>query len=185
MKRIKSNSKTILANDPSYTAWGYVVLNCEGKVIEAGCIKTEPSSKKLRIRAGDDFARRCNTLSYKLKSIIEMYNIDYIVSELPHGSQNARAAKMVGGVPAILEAISIFTGIGLEWFSEGDVKKYLFGRQSVAKNEMIQKMKYIYGTHNTFWKGVKYMDEAIADALGVFQTAINQSSVLKFLRNNA
>ena len=44
---------TILTNDPSLTAWGWVVLRGNA-IVEAGCIKTESQAKKRRIRKGDD-----------------------------------------------------------------------------------------------------------------------------------
>jgi Holliday junction resolvasome RuvABC endonuclease subunit len=181
MKRTNrpANWGNILTNDPSMTAWGWVVLDWNGLILDSGCIKTQPQAKKKRIREGDDFVQRihhiCTTLSY----IIETYDIRYLLSELPHGSQNARAAKMIGAVPAIIQTISILSGIAVEWYSEGDVKKHLFGKQNVTKEEMKNKVDSLISVQ---WPSEKYKCEAIADALGVYLTAKDQSTVITFLK---
>ena len=73
MKRrraIQSKGNTILTCDPSLTAWGWAVVNTDDSVVASGCIKTAPSPKKQRIRAGDDFARRIKELDTILLSIM-------------------------------------------------------------------------------------------------------------------
>jgi len=167
-----------MTNDPSMTGWGYVILSWEGKILKAGVIKTEPQHKKKKIRVGEDTARRISELNSVLQSEIKFHNVNYLLSELPHGSQSAVSAKMIGIVTAIMQTISDWNQIGLEWYSEGDVKKYLFNRQSVAKQEMIDKIDSIMDVQ---WTKVKWRDEAVADALGVYQTALKQSATLKLL----
>jgi len=168
---------TILTNDPGITAWGYAVLDWKGKVLTAGCIKTEPSPKKLRIRKGDSTVRRVHEINQVLLRRIKEYNVSYILSELPHGSQSANAAMMIGIVTGIIQTISNTLDIGVEWYSENDAKKCLFSRKSVTKQAMINKIDSLYEVP---WMGVKYKDEAIADALSIHYAALQMSSVLKF-----
>jgi Holliday junction resolvasome RuvABC endonuclease subunit len=131
------NKFNILTNDPSMTAWGWAVVNSYGVVLKTGCIKTEPSPKKLHIRKGDDRTRRVSEINNKLSQIIEEYDIKYLLSELPHGSQNAMAAVMIGIVIGVLQTIADFEEIGIEWFSEGDSKDFLLGKRSATKEETI------------------------------------------------
>ena len=173
-------SGAILTNDPSMTAWGYTVLNWNSEILTTGCIKTEPSQKKLRIRKGDSTVRRISEINQVLISVIKEYEVNYILSELPHGSQNASAAVMIGAVAGIVQTISDILDIGLEWYSENDAKKCLFNRQSVTKQEMINRINALYTVP---WTKVKYKDEAVADALAIHFTAMRMSSTLKLLKS--
>ena len=169
---------TVLTNDPSLTAWGWAVLNQNGEIISADCIKTAPEHKKRRIRVGDDNIRRISEINQRLREIFKSYNIGLILSELPHGSQNASAAKMIGMVAAICQTISDWEKIPIEWYSEGDAKKAATGRISVPKQAMINRMSMIYP--DAPWTRIKYKDEAIADALAIHNVAMEQSAILKF-----
>lgn len=171
-------NKNILTNDPSITAWGWSVVDWSGNIIKAGCIKTKSEHKKRRIRKGDDTVRRIGIVNQKLKEIIRDNDVNYILSELPHGSQSASAATMIGIVTGIIQTISDFEGIGIEWYSQGDVKKCLFGRQSVTKKEMVNRIDKLYDVP---WVDIKYRDEAIADSMGVFHTFTEKSSVFRLI----
>ena len=93
--KIISGEFVILTNDPSITAWGWAVVNAKGRVLETGCIKTAPEQKKRRIRKSDDTTRRASAIIQKLLSLIKKYNVEYLLSERPHGSQNASAALKI------------------------------------------------------------------------------------------
>jgi len=167
----------VLANDPSVCAWGYAVLNGKGEILATGCIKTVGGGKKMRIRKGDDTIRRISEIDERLKQVIEEYHVTYMISELPHGSQNASAAVMQGSVSGIAQTISVFTGIGIEWYSEGDSKKCLLGKISAEKVETINAISKLYGDK---WRTkTKYINEAVADALSIHYVASKQSSILK------
>lgn len=173
---------TILTNDPSFTAWGWAVLSLDGKkIITTGCIVTEPKHKKLRIRKGDDNVRRINEIGCTLNQVIDKYNVQYVVSEQPHGSQNANAALMVGGTIGILETICVTRKIGNEWYSESDSKNELLGKDSGTKTEMINAV--IHHFPNLKLPKAKYAQEAIADALAVYVVAEKQSTAIRFLHS--
>lgn len=171
---------TILTNDPSFTAWGWAVLNHHGDVLDNGCIKTAPEHKKQRIRKSDDTGRRATEIIRELLRIIEEFDVKYILSEAPHGSQNASAAVMIGVVTGIVYAISICKDIPLETYSEGDSKKNALGKLSATKGEMIRNMKNVY--KDQWWTGIKYIDEAVADALAIHYVASRQSNVLNMMK---
>jgi Holliday junction resolvasome RuvABC endonuclease subunit len=170
--------KTILTHDPSMTAWGWAVVSFDGKVIDTGCIKTTPDSKKKNLRKGDDRIRRVSDIINQLTKVVEKYNCMFMVSEQPHGSQSAVAAVMIGLTLGMLQSMALCKQIPIEWYSEGDVKRELFHRQSVAKKEM---QEYIRQNMDVVLDGPGYKDEAVADALGVYLTAMRQSSTLQML----
>lgn len=166
----------VLANDPSVCAWGFAVLDGKGIILETGCIKTAGGGKKMRIRKGDDTVRRISEINQRLLQMIKKHHVTYLISELPHGSQNASAAVMQGTVSGIGQTIADCLAIGIEWYSEGDSKKCLLGKISAEKKETIQAISKLYD-----WKpsGTKYIDEAVADALSIHYVASKQSSILK------
>ena len=171
----------VLAFDPSMTAFGWAVLNANNEVLDRGCIKTESEHKKLRIRKGDDTVRRINEVAEVLKQVMHEYDINFVVSELPHGSQSSTAAEMLGIVKGIVATACVFRGISVEWYSEADAKKAVFGnKKTVSKTEMVNQISKLYAVD---WFGVKYKDEAVADALALHVTAMKNSATLKLFGN--
>lgn len=161
------------------TEWGYVVLSNRGRIIIHNCIQTKPDLKKNRIRKGDSTVRRISEINKELLEVIKRYDVRYILAELPHGSQNADAAVMIGVVTGIIQTISDTLGIGIEWYSEGDSKKLVLGKRSATKQEMIERIDTLYKIQ---WSKFKYHNEAIADALAIHFIASKQSPTLKFLK---
>lgn len=182
MKRTRkvANKFFILTNDPSFTAWGWAVLDEKKNVIETGCIKTEPDYKKKRIRKSDDTVRRISEITEVLLRLIREYEIDYILSELPHGSQNANAAIMIGITTGIVQTIGDSSDIPVEWYSEQDCKKTVLGKRAAMKSEMIDAMAQEY---QFVLPAQKYAREAIADALSIHYTAMKSSQTLKLFFN--
>jgi len=174
------NPFVILTNDPSMTGWGWVIVDAKkDKILEAGCIKTEPEHKKRRIRKSDDTTRRASEIVLQLLRVIRKHDVSYILTEAPHGSQNASAAIMIGLCAGLLQGITDTLGIGIEWYSEQDSKKSILHKRSATKQEMIDAIKEVYDVP---WTGIKYRDEAIADALAVYYTACQLSSTLKLFK---
>jgi len=179
MQRTQHNDThaTVLACDPSFTAWGWAILR-NHTVIDSGCIKTSPEAKKRKIRQGDDRVRRTSEIVQTLMKIVEKYKVDFIVSELPHYSQNAKSAIMIGVVMGILQTMSDVGHIPIEWYSENDAKKALLGRNSASKAQVIAAVNQAFETTLT---GPKYVQEAVADSLAIYNVATLQSQTLKIL----
>ena len=178
----RNNTPAILSCDPSFTGWGWVITDIDGNVFDCGMIKTQPKAKKLRIRQGDDRIRRIDEILMELNKAIRDYNICLIVSELPHGSQNAKAAIMIGVVTGILQTMAYFTDIPIEWYSQEDAKKLILGKRTADKYEMVEAMEKRY----TGWKveKPKARNEAVADALAVLCVATEQSPIIKYMERN-
>ncbi len=167
----------VLTNDPRMTAWGWAVVDANDAVLESGCIKTEKQSKVRRIRKGDDDMRRVSEINQILISVIEHWHVNYLLAELPHGSQSASAAMAMGRVGAILQTLSDALKIPIEWYSEADAKKAVLGKRSSTKQEMVDTIKELYLVG---WTYKKYKDEAVADALAIHHVAKQQSSVIQY-----
>lgn len=179
MKRNNKNKYgfPILCCDPSLTAFGWSIIR-NNELLASGCIKTQPTDKKLRIRKGDDRVRRIQEIASELLYQIKKYRVCYIVSEQPHGSQSSASAIMVGISLALLQSLSVALEIGIEWYSESDCKKVVLGKSTAEKKEMITA---IDRRIEVPWTGTKYKDEAVADSIAVFYAAKEFSSTIKFM----
>lgn len=168
----------VLTNDPSITAWGWAVLNAEDNtIVDCGAIKTTPQSKKARVRKGDDRVRRVQEINHKLIELIKKYKPVLLISELPHGSQSAVAAVMIGMVTAIVQTLGDSMNVPVEWFSESDSKLAVIGSRSAQKDEMVREVCKLF--YCKPWKQTKWENEAIADALAVYFVAMKTSAMLK------
>lgn len=172
-----------MTNDPSITAWGWAVVDpSDNSLVDIGAIKTEPVAGKLRIRKGDDRVRRVMEINRQLIKVIKKYKIALILSELPHGSQSAVAAVMIGMVTGQLQALGDAFDIPVEWFSEGDAKVAVSGKRSVPKDDMVKIVCSMFECDP--WKKTKWENQAIADALAVYYVARQESTSLKMLAVN-
>lgn len=172
--------KLIMTNDPSITGWGWAVVDpTDNSLVDVGAIKTEPNAKANRIRKGDDRVRRVSEINRGLLKVIKEHNISLIISELPHGSQSAVAAVMIGMVTGVMQAIGDALDIPVEWFSEGDAKVSISGKRSVPKDDMVRIVCTLFDCDP--WKKTKWENQAIADALAVYYVARQESSSVKML----
>ena len=181
--RKREGERYVLCNDPSMTAWGWSLVNpnySPPHIPESGCIKTVPRSKKLRIRAGDDRVRRIQEINSVLLCTLKNYHVVLVVSELPHGSQSAVAANMIGMTTGLLQGIADSMGLPLEWYSVNDAKRAVQLGKNPTKGAMVRKMCEVYGEQSWF-SGVKYADEAVADSLAIFTVAREYSQVYRAL----
>ena len=110
----------ILAADLAFRNIGCVVMN-KSAPITWGTIKIAPLKKK-HGRVSDAFAEECTQFAVRLDKLISAYPFRGIVAELPGGSQNARAAKLLGAAVCGFTSIATLKGLPLEWISERDSK---------------------------------------------------------------
>lgn len=179
---VELKRRLVITNDPSLTAWGWAVIDpLDNTVVECGMIHTEPAGKTLRTRKGDDRVRRIQEINSKLLEVINKYKVSLILSELPHGSQSAVAAIMIGIATGVMQTIGDSLNIPVEWFSESDAKLAVCGKRSIPKDHMVAIMENHYP--GTQWKKTKAANQAIADSLAVFYVARKQSTILKMLSN--
>lgn len=125
----------LLALDIAFNNLGWSVIK-DGKPIDFGTIRTEKSKKK-SVRVSDDQATRAALAAQELVDIIAKYQIEGIVAELPSGSQNAKAAKLMGYASGLVIGVAAVANLPCEWISEGDAKKAAIGRRTGTKEEMM------------------------------------------------
>ena len=181
MKRKNKVKKApvVMACDPSLTGWGYVIVKGR-KVLKTGCIKTSAENKKRRIRKGDDNVRRVGEIVHELRNEIINNKVKYLVTELPHGSQSASGAVMIGIVIGLMETLAKCEGLAIEWFSENDAKKCaLPGQKVISKTDMIEAMDKAFVVE---WPKAKYIREAVADSLAIYNCALYGSPTLQYLQ---
>jgi Holliday junction resolvasome RuvABC endonuclease subunit len=178
--KTENHKFTIMTNDPSMTNWGYCILTSDNKILTVGCVRTKTDGAKRRIRKGDETVHRVSEINQELIQVIKEYKVDFLLSELPHGSQSASAAVMIGIVAGIAQTLSNALNIPIEWYSEGDAKKAVLGKQSATKYEMKCCIDKLY---NVPWTGFIGQDEHIADALAVHYAALKESPTLQLFRN--
>lgn len=176
---------SVLVCDPSFTAWGWAVVYVGNisdgiQVLDYGCIKTAPEAKKRRIRQGDDRVRRTSEIIRELQRLEDKYRFSFVIGELPHGSQNAKAAIMMGTVVGVLQTFAMLVGVPIEWYSENDAKKAVLGRNSASKADIISEVE---NRVNIKISGPKYAREAVADSLAIYIAAQQSSPTLQILRN--
>ena len=174
----------VLSNDPSVAAWGWAIIKIHkgmARIMETGCIKTETQYKAGKIYKADDNARRFTEIVEVLNGLHKKYKIDWILTEAPHGSQSASAAIMVGAVAGILATFSVCHGLPVDYYNEKEAKRHLLGSSSGSKQATIDGISAKYGTK---WvRNVKYIDEAVADALQIFDLGRTRSQALMFAQN--
>jgi Holliday junction resolvasome RuvABC endonuclease subunit len=90
---------------------------------------------------------------------------------------------MIGIVTGIIQTWADVKKIPIEWYSEGDAKQALLGKTEATKKEIIDAIDEEYD-FTMMWTGVKWRDEALADAMAVYHAALQQSSFLQFYSKN-
>jgi len=151
----------ILALDIAFANLGWVVFD-KGEPVAWGVISTEPTKKK-NVMVSDDYAGRCMDYSSQLITVIQRYKPKGIVGELPHGSQSASSAKLLGGAVGIVCAVATMHGMPCEWISEGDSKKASLGVRAAKKEMTMDWARSRYPDKQ--WPKTKGVFEHIADAL--------------------
>jgi len=190
----------ILAVDPGYRNYGVTIWKND-KLINAGCIHTVKSKKKL-LRVADDDVQRIQHITRHLSKVIKDYKIKGVLGELPPaGVQNAKAAKGLGIALGLSVALFEEFNLPVEWATPGEVKKAI-GKKNASKENMmswaIQKQKGAITYNKVFIKKAKknrldpvywLLDqkftknsfEHIADSIGVYE-ALKESAIGKILR---
>lgn len=163
--------------DPSLSATGYAIFY-GNKIKKVGCIKTESEWKMRKTSKGVDRLRRLTYINSIIVDIMQRYNISFVASELPHGSQSAAAAVSLGLITGNIKGICDALDIPIEWYGEWMSKKAVLGKFEGTKEEMIKSIDAIYNVH---WQKAKYKNEAIADAIAIRHTALCMSPILKYL----
>lgn len=160
----------ILALDVGFRSLGYAVFDTNGDPVACGVIRTEKSSKKLKVRTADDNALRAGKIARELKEVIDTHQVRGIVGELPSGgAQSARAMSQMSMATAIVATICELCDLPSEWATPADVKVALTGSKTASKDECMDAARRCFQWKGLKVPGAKAEFEHIADACGAFK----------------
>lgn len=116
-----------MAVDAGFANVGVVVMShCSaGWVpVDAACIQTEKSDRRLKISKPDDYARRIGQATREIAAMIRKHGISGMVIELPPGG-GARIAtvKMLSLAAGMIVAIPECFGIPAEFYNPEDTRR--------------------------------------------------------------
>ena len=166
----------ILALDVAFLNMGWCVVH-NGQPVAWGTIHTPPPKNK-KILASSAYATRCNILSSAMVDIIREHKPKGIVAELPTGSQNAKAAKLLGGAVGIVAMLGAGCNLPIEWILEGDSKLAAYGKRVGTKEKAMEWATTKYPQTNFDMCITKF--EHVADALMAYNGLRNDVLVRTF-----
>jgi len=135
----------ILCLDPGFSNFGCSVINQHGRVVDLGTIQTQKTKNKL-LRVADDDVQRITHIAAKLTELVNKYNIQGVLAELPpSSSQSASAAKSLGMAVALTTTLFTTLNIPVEWATPAEVKKAMTGKENASKTEMMMTACKKYG----------------------------------------
>ncbi|OGP32498.1 MAG: hypothetical protein A2X93_07920 [Deltaproteobacteria bacterium GWC2_56_8] len=115
----------ILGLDPSYTETGYAVINfTDLKVIEAGSIRTKPTSTEWE---------RLSAIHDALRSIVLAHELSFAAIETPFVGKNPLTAIKLASVRGIGLFACHSAGIPIALYAPAQVKATLTGRPHADK----------------------------------------------------
>jgi len=183
----------VLALDPSFRNTGYAVIERDGpkeRVVTTGVIKTEARDKKTRVRAADQRLEQIQIMVKALKDIIGDWQPALLVAELPSsGGKSANAVASMAIAQAVCGAVVAYEGLPAEWVTPMENKKCYTGKRNASKEDMMSAcvrthpaLKKEYTHTKGQYKGqLRGEFEHVADALGAYEAAKQNSPVMKVL----
>jgi len=183
----------LMAIDPAFANTGWVLAE-KGTIFKSGIIITKPSTRKTHSKTFVD-AERAQKITKDLLDVIEEYEVQGIVSEIPAGSQSARAAKLLGTSVGLMIGLCTTARLPIDWYMEGSVKEALCGRRDANKRDMIEaavdfvggkkkEKQTNAGTRRDYFICGEWWPygkaEHIADAIGVYVAARSSNLVLLY-----
>lgn len=173
----------ILALDPSFTAWGWAVIEVNGdndRLVDCGTIRTKPEEKKRGLRVADDDLRRVQELFTELERIWKKYDPVGIVTEVSGGAQSARASRTIGMTEGILGSFITAKMAPAEFYTAMEGKKAATKNRKASKEDVLMAMRAHFGD-KLIPRKPRACREAVGDALAVFM-ASKQGNVYRGLR---
>ena len=160
--------KTIMSVDAGFTATGWAILR-NGEIVDAGCIRTEPTARKKAVRVSDDDCERGRLIARGLAEIINKYEVGGLIAELPTGgAKAARAISCMARAAAIVATVSELLKIPSEWVTPQAVKK-IAGANDASKKAVEAVVLMRWPTAPL--PKLKCEREHVADALGAYLAA--------------
>lgn len=174
----------ILGIDPSLSNFGFALMNYAGGILSlsyTGLSETTPKDKKdksIRQNAWD--MDRCVAHHLALDDFLA-FTPDYVVVELPVGSQSARAMASYGAVLGVIARLKA-AGYPVLIVTPKQVKEVATGNAEASKKDMIHWAVGKFGTEKLLKSRagvVLNKNEHIADAIAAVFAGIPQIHTLE------
>lgn len=168
---------SLLALDVGFAKMGWCIF-IGGEPIEWGIIKTAKTKKKM-VRVADDNASRAAYVAKELAEILDTFEVEGVVAEIPHGgAQSAKAMAFMASATALVSAVLSILDVPVEYVTPSEVKKAICGKLSASKDEMMEGVRNRY-SHISF-PTTKAQFEDVADAIGAYIAARDGNLVKLF-----
>jgi Holliday junction resolvasome RuvABC endonuclease subunit len=123
----------ILCLDPSFTHFGWSIVDEYGTPIDMGVIVTKKESKK-----AEDTLRRITIITNGITEILDKHDVRLVLAELPPlGSQSSAAAKGLAIAVAVPTALFTRFSIPVEWTTPERVKIASTGIRNASKEQVM------------------------------------------------
>lgn len=186
MEKSGATGKTVVAIDPAFRNLGWVKASIRDypgrgipsiEIIASGTFRTKAGASKKKRKSSDDFHSARNIAGY-LRAITQ--DCDFVISEIPSGSQSARASWTLG---IALGTLSVITKPIVE-VTPSMTKFALTGDKTASKRQIIDAA---YKLHpEAMWERRKMKgkmtvlnkNEHMADAIAVLYAGLQAQKSL-------
>ncbi len=151
----------ILGIDPGTATTGYGLVNLNGhgnEVVTWGLIETDKSLLK---------ERRLDFIFEETISLIKKHNPDVFVIEKIFFATNAKTAIAVGQAQGVMLLAAHKTGVRVEEYAPGTIKKMITGSGRANKKEVEKHIRQILGSRVKSESKKKTHFDNCADALAI------------------
>lgn len=171
----------VLGVDPGFASFGYALLDVgpsEEIVLQMGVLRTEPSSKKLRVLATEDNLRRAKEVAHDLFFLVEENEVKIVCAESMSWPRNASAAAKVAMSWGCIASVIEKHGLSAAQASPQQVKKTLCGKKDASKEEVAQALRNRYRGCERFAEGViSSQQEHCYDALAAVVACLDSELI--------
>lgn len=160
----------IITLDVSLRATGFAVVDASRqpeKLLQYGYIPTMPDKKHRGRRAEDDI-RRVSLIVLQLRTLLEEWQPDLIVAELPSWSQSSRGAVAQGISLGVLGALRVMNAVPCLWVDPQETKIGATRTKKASKSQVQAAVVRVWPAlecHNDDER------EAVCDSLGALMFA--------------
>jgi len=181
------NTGWVISNETRKISTCGVIKNTDTSIIEITCSQQSKSINKIENKIKNKSKYKINqyseiikSTSKKLSDIIDNFDIETIVCEIPSsGSKSSRAQLMMGYSSSMIITLAAIKNIDIELFQPIQCKQIIYEtllipkKVKTDKNMSIDTMKRLHP--NLIIPKQKYFQEHIADAIIVMEMFFKQN----------
>lgn len=129
----------VVGVDPGLAHFGWAVANLyydRISFVACGCIRTEKSDKKRRVKVADDNVRRARIVAVEFAKVLDKYRPTHMTSEAFSAPRSSSAASKMAISWGIMIDQIMTRRIGLSTATPQEIKKVMTGRSNASKLEV-------------------------------------------------